>query len=207
MRRAGGQHGFTLLELLVSLTIFSIITLAVYSAFAGGVGAWRRAQEFSATYQTARVVLDDLAHELKNAVTLGAGDFVGESRRLSFLTVRQPLPARGGPAEPRITRVTYEVRRDRASATYALARVEASPVDGSPEGDTELIVNPLSTLAFLYTHKDDTGQIVPWDDAWEEREAIPLGVKITLVIGDTRFTKLVFIPHGFQDQAARPRGQ
>src|SRR5947209_4337128 len=204
-RAGGGRHGFTLIELLVSLTIFSIIAVAVYSAFAGGVGAWRRAQEFSVTYQTARLVLEDMAHELKNAVILSGTDFVGEKQGLSFLTVRQRPHAQGRPVDPKITRVTYEVRRDRASATSSLFRVAASDVDGSQE--TESIVSPISRLEFLYTYKDDNRQIVACKDAWRVSEALPLGVKITLVVGETRFTKLVFIPHGLQEKATKPQGQ
>src|SRR5437899_12332328 len=94
-RAREGRHGFTLIELLVSLTIFAVIAVAVYSAFAGGVGAWRRAQEFSSTYQTARLVLDDLANELKNAVVVSGTAFVGEAQGRPFLTVRQR------PAAPR----------------------------------------------------------------------------------------------------------
>jgi prepilin-type N-terminal cleavage/methylation domain-containing protein len=205
MTRGRGQQGFTLIELMVSLTIFSVVALAIYSAFASGVGAWRSAREFSSTYQTARLVLDDMARELTNALTLSGSDFVGEAQRLSFLTVRRPPDVNGRPADPRITRVTYEVRRDRASATYSLARVEATQADGSPGEETELVVSPISRLEFLYTHKDDRGQIVPWKDAWQVSDALPLGVKIILVVGETRFTKLVFIPHGLQEEAIKPK--
>jgi hypothetical protein len=66
-------------------------------------------------------------------------------------------------------------------------------------------VSPISTLAFVYTHKDDTGQIAPWKDAWRVSEALPLGVKITLKVGQTRFTKLVFIPHGLHEDTTRPK--
>jgi prepilin-type N-terminal cleavage/methylation domain-containing protein len=203
-RGARQQLGFTLIELLVSAAILSVIGLAVYSVFAGGIGAWRKAQEFSSTYQTARLVLEDIAQELKNAVTISGPDFVGESQKLSFLTVRRPP---GRPVDPKIMRVTYEVRRDRASATYSLVREETLNVDGSPTDEAELVVNPISKLEFLYTSKDDKGQIVPWKDAWQVSEAVPLGVKIILVVGETRFTKLVFIPHGFQEPTTRPRSQ
>jgi prepilin-type N-terminal cleavage/methylation domain-containing protein len=203
-RAAAAPGGFTLLEVLVSTAIFAVVALAVYSAFAGGVGAWRRAQEFSAAYQTARLVLDDMAGELKNAVTISGSDFVGESRSLSFLTVLQSPLGAGRPADPRITRVTYEAQRDRATATYALSRLEVSDVEGAPQGEAELVVNPISTVEFQYTSKDETGRLVPWRDAWQVSDAVPLGVKITLVVGDTRFTKLVFIPHGFQEPQPRP---
>jgi general secretion pathway protein J len=201
--RRGGQHGFTLIELLVSLAIFSVITLAVYSAFASGVGAWRKAQEFSVTYQTARLVLDDLAHELTNAVSIAGADFVGEPQRLTFLTVRHDHDAKGRLADSQITRVTYELRRERASATYSLVRTEAPFVDGAQEATTEPIVSPVSTLEFRYTHNDDKGRLGPWKDGWRMSEAIPLGVKITLVVGEARFTKLVFIPHGAQEHATK----
>src|SRR2546422_5171922 len=96
-RAGGGRHGFTLIELLVSLTIFSIIAVAVYSAFAGGVGAWRRAQEFSSTYQTARLVLEDMAHELKNAVILSGTDFIGEKQRSEERRVGKECRSRWSP--------------------------------------------------------------------------------------------------------------
>ena len=203
MRRAWRkQDGFTLIELLVSLSIFSIISLAVYSSFAGGVGAWRRAQEFSSIYQTARLLLDDMARELKNAVMISGTDFVGAPQRLSFLTLRQSPYTTGRPANHQIARVTYEVRRDQASSGYSLFRLEASDIKNSQEdrGEPELMVGSISRLDFEYTYKNSTGEILPWKEVWQVSDAIPLGVKITLMVGETRFTKMVFIPHGFQEE-------
>ena len=203
MRRAWRkQDGFTLIELLVSLSIFSIISLAVYSSFAGGVGAWRRAQEFSSIYQTARLLLDDMARELKNAVMISGTDFVGAPQRLSFLTLRQSPYTTGRPANHQITRVTYEVRSDPAASGYALFRLEASDIKNSQEDrrEPEPIVGSISRLDFQYTYKNSKGEIMPWKEVWEVSDAIPLGVKITLMVGETRFTKVVFIPHGFQEE-------
>ncbi len=204
MRRGWrGQAGFTLIELLVSLSIFSIISLAVYSSFAGGVTAWRKAQEFSSTYQTARLLLDDMAQELKNAVMISGTEFVGAPQRLSFLTVRQSPYTTGRPTNHQITRVTYEVRSDPAASGYALFRLEASSDIENPQGDQggrEPIVVSISKLDFQYAYKNSKGEIMPWKEVWEVSDAIPLGVKITLMVGETRFTKVVFIPHGFQKE-------
>ncbi len=197
------QAGFTLIELLVSLSIFSIISLAVYSSFAGGVTAWRRAQEFSSTYQTARLLLDDMAQELKNAVMISGTEFVGAPQRLSFLTLRQSPYTTGRPANHQITRVIYEVRSDPAASGYALFRLEASSDIENPQGDQggpKPIVGSISRLDFQYTYKNSKGEIMPWKEVWEVSDAIPLGVKITLMVGETRFTKVVFIPHGFQEE-------
>ncbi len=192
------QHGFTLIELLVSLSIFSVISLPVYSSFAAGIGAWRKAQEFSSVYQTARLLLDDIARELKNAVKISGSDFIGGPQSLSFLTLRQSPYSSDRPANHQITKVTYEVRRDRASSGYSLFRWETSNI--KKRGEVELMVGSISSLDFEYTYKNSKGDMQPWKKAWKESDAIPLGVKITLMIGGTRFTKMVFIPHGFQEE-------
>lgn len=202
------QDGFTLIELLVSLSIFSIISIAVYSSFAGGVGAWRRAEEFSSTYQTVRLLLDHMAQELKNAVVISDADFVGTSQGLSFLTLRQSPSTTGRPANHQIIRVTYEVRTDRASSGYSLFRLEASDMKNSQmdRGGPELMLGSISKLEFQYTYKKSKGEILPWKEVWEVSDQIPLGVKITLMVGQTRFTKMVFIPHGLQEQEDKAKG-
>lgn len=206
-RRRREQDGFTLIELLVSLSIFAIISVAVYSVFAGGIGAWRRAQEFSSIYQTARLLLDDMAQELRNAVTISGTDFVGEPQSLSFLTLRRSPSAPGRPAKHEITRVTYEARRSQASSGYSLFRLDAPYTKDSHDdrGEAELMVDSLSRLEFQYTYKNSKGEILPWKEVWEVNDALPLGVKITLVVGDTRFTKMVFIPHGFEEKDEKPK--
>ena len=209
MRKGRGRpQGFTLIELLVSLAIFSVISLAVYSSFAAGIRAWRRAQEFSSVYQTARLLLDDMAQELKNAAAIPDTNFVGEAHRLSFVTLRQNPPATGRAPYPRVTRVTYELSRDRASPGYSLFRLEAPDIKSSDSdgGGRALIVGSISRFDFQYTHKDSKGEILPWKDAWDASDLLPLGVKITLMIGETRFTKTVFIPHGFQEKEDKRKG-
>lgn len=202
------RAGFTLLELLVSLSIFSIISLAVYSSFAGGIGAWRMAQEFSTTYQTARLLLDDMARELKNAVSISETEFVGERKKLSFLTVRQSPYSIGQPANHQITRVTYELQRDQDSSGDALFRLESSDLEKSKgrQEETELMVGSVSEFALQYTYKDGKGEVLPWKDSWDLTDEIPLGVKMTLKIGETSFTKTVFIPHGYQEEEEKSEG-
>lgn len=199
------QPGFTLIELMVSLSIFSIISLAVYSTFASGIGAWRRARGFSSVYQTARLLLSDVAHELKNAVMISGSEFVGAPQKISFLVLRQSPYATGRPGNHGITRVTYEVRR--ASSDYSLVRLEGSDIENPKEqGEPELMADSISKMDFQYTYKNSEGEIQPWKGLWEVDDALPLGVKISLMIGETRFTKMVFIPHGYQEND-KPKGK
>ncbi len=201
------QPGFTLIELMVSLAIFSIISLAVYATFASGIGAWRRARGFSSVYQTARLLLSDIAHELKNAVMISGSEFVGAPQKISFLVLRQSPYMTGRPGNHAITRVTYEVRRA-SSGYYSLVRLEASDIENPKEqGEPELMAGAISNLDFQYTYKNSEGEIQPWKDLWDVDDAIPLGVKISLMIGEARFTKMVFIPHGYKEEEEdKPKG-
>jgi hypothetical protein len=68
------------------------------------------------------------------------------------------------------------------------------------------MVGPVSRLDFQYTYKNSKREILPWKEVWEVSDQIPLGVKITLMVGQTRFTKMVFIPHGLQEQENKAKG-
>ena len=204
------RNGFTLVELMVSLSIFSLLAVSVYSVFAGGVGTWRRAQAFSATYQTARLVLDRMGRELGRAVRISGSEFLGGPTRLSFLTVRRPapLPVKSGSdaatpavADPAALQAAFPIRR----ITYVLKeaslfRLDESYLEGLQDAhrDPEEMAGPFAGLAFEYAMKDDDKDTdVEWHERWDKTETIPSGVKITLMIGDgrerpARLTRTVF---------------
>ena len=198
MRRQRKERGFTLIELVVSLTIFSVISVAVYSSFASGISVWRKAREYSSVYQTARLLLDDMALELKNAVKVSGTEFKGGSRMISFITLRQGTHGTSASRDSQIAKVAFEVRRDPSGRGYALFRRHTSSLKKS--GEADFMVGSLSSLDFQYTYKNSTGVLEPWSKVWKVNDEIPLGVKIILNIGGTRFTKMVFIPHGFQEE-------
>lgn len=193
-----GQGGFTLIELLVSLSIFAILALAVYAAFAGGIRAWRTAQMFSETHHAPRAILEEIADDLRHAVTVSGSPFLGASQRLSFLTVR-----REASNAPEITRVTYALE-GRASSGETLGRAEVSYVEGlqGHDGAPDVMAASITAFTLQYASRGDApdGSWV-WEDTWEG-DLLPLGVKVTLTLSTgsppstkVRYTKLIFLPH------------
>jgi prepilin-type N-terminal cleavage/methylation domain-containing protein len=59
------RAGFTLLEILIAVTIMGIVTLAVYTTFRAGLNSYESGREQMAVTQTARVVFDMLARDLR----------------------------------------------------------------------------------------------------------------------------------------------
>ncbi|MCS6863130.1 MAG: GspJ family type II secretion system protein [Abditibacteriales bacterium] len=58
--------GFTLIEVLVAITIFAIVILAVANSFRAVSDATRRTQDLSDTYQTARIALNEITKTVHN---------------------------------------------------------------------------------------------------------------------------------------------
>ena len=48
--------GFTIIELLIALSIFAVIAVTLYSTFFAGISVWKRSGDKSGTYQDIRVV-------------------------------------------------------------------------------------------------------------------------------------------------------
>ncbi len=202
----------------MSLTIFSIVAVAVYGAFAGGVMVWRRAQAASATYQTARVILEEMARDLRTAARISGAEFVGGPEKVSFLAIHRSPAVGESPADHSISGpISWPIRR----VTYAYARSELTRLDESyPEGlqmqhrTPDILTGPLAGFGLQYATRDKDDPAAPWEwrESVPEGDLLPAGVKITLLVPDgrdrtLRFTKTVFLPQGLVSVVREPKGQ
>jgi len=80
------------MEILITLTIFSIISISLYSTFSTGILAWKKSRDANRLYREARWALDKMASELRNAIIYDFGEeypdlnvFQGQRDRVTFL--------------------------------------------------------------------------------------------------------------------------
>jgi prepilin-type N-terminal cleavage/methylation domain-containing protein len=86
--------GFTLVEMLLAVSIFSTIAAAVYLSFSTGLEAQSRIRTASDELQRARFALDLIAGDLGTPERIGAGTLVGREDALRVGVV-QSLPGGG----------------------------------------------------------------------------------------------------------------
>lgn len=79
------RASFTIIELLIALSIFSVIAASVYSAFHAGLFAWQRLNVTALTRQQAAVTLDLMADEIASFVPSEKVKFEGSAGSVSFL--------------------------------------------------------------------------------------------------------------------------
>jgi prepilin-type N-terminal cleavage/methylation domain-containing protein len=99
-RQAGPQSGFSLIELMVALTVTLVVTGAIYGLLAGGQSAFRREPELTDRQQNARIALNLIMRDIANAGS-GMPKFIQTfSRNLNNCTNGTTCPVDTG----RITR-------------------------------------------------------------------------------------------------------
>ena len=196
------DKGFTLIELLIAILIFSVVAVAIYSTFSTGLIAWKKGEDSSNLYQEARLALDKMSLELRNALFYSNIHFVGKANELYFATL---LPSPGKTGQLRLSRVTYYLDND----NYSLQRREESlrtVLQGDIEEAKEL-ASPVKELKFSYAYEypgkeGEESQLI-WEDDWEDEETVPSLMKISLTLQkkkspreEASFTETIHIPSG-----------
>ena len=87
------QEAFTLVELLLGLVIFSIISMSIYGVFWGGIKLDSRAETQNQVFREVRMTFDLIEKELENMIFYDFSEshserssFSGEINRITFLT-------------------------------------------------------------------------------------------------------------------------
>ncbi len=176
--------GFTLLEVVLSLVIFSLLTLMVYSAFFIGHRAVLKGERAAEQNQRMRVAEDIIGREVRSTVPYfarhdddAAPYFLGRSDGLSFVSAAPQ--ARGGTG---LAVVTYRV----ADGQLILEeRVGFTPQDlyrppSAAHVERAVLLSGFDTIRFEYLAHDETES--GWQQQWDAREedGWPAAVRITV---------------------------
>jgi len=206
---------FTFIEVLIGLTIFSIIAMSLYSTFYSGISAWKKSEDLNRLYQEARWSLDTIAKELRNAIILSYKDrypgfafFQGTSNSISFLLED----------EYDIKKVSYFLEageNGEDNPGFSLKREQVFLIDSLQLTEQEKPKETFSSLVsegglkLSYPYMvSATEEGVEWRDKWQDNNNLPAGVKIELVLQNAKnpnskvsFYKTVFIPMGIIGEA------
>ena len=186
-----GPQGFTFLELMIALTIFSIMAVSIYSVLGAGIRVWRGSNAIIESNQSLRSFFDAISSDLKNAVKYKGMEFEGQAREMSFMALVDVSDPVKGSTRTELAKVIYSF--DESSKT--VKRYVATRESGFDKANTEGvdIVSRIEDVNFSYCYKDET--LIPpyrWQDAWQAQGIIPRGVNIKI----KELEKRVFIPMG-----------
>ena len=219
------KNNFTLLELLIALSLFATIVVSLYSALSVGIVAWKRGDRGSTLHQKARIILDTMSTDIRNCVYFSYIQFVGTAHDVYFplsIVVSEGNKKAKGVFDTNLFKVTYLLDRKSYRSKYkSLMRKEEQFLEVTTKKSVKAkeLASDISSLSFEYAYKLDeefeeiSETPIEWRDEYKVKNKIPMGVTVTLVLVEGAGTKFeeahtfkrtVFIPQGtleiFEDE-------
>jgi len=197
---AHGQAGFTLLELIISITLVSVIIVILSMSIRTGLRAYVRGHEANREIVAVSGIQGLLGRQLMTAVRPGTGNlakffrFKGEEDELVFVTTHAPMGAQAGG----IFLVVYRFQGSDNSLIYAqriVTHIEEIKKelprhigiddisDLRERGWDVSVVQGIHSLGFSYLQKDrdmDVSSLDDWPSAWYRDRQLPAAVGLVL---------------------------
>lgn len=186
---------FTLVEVMITLTLLGFILLMIFGVFRLGIAAWEKGETSREDYQKNRIASQLLMQQLKSAVAYkvksqkAEGDFLafeGKPRSLKFvstLSLKTRKPSG-------FVYVFYEFREEGREGGrllfYEGKVVNKNFLEEPPSEDARVpLFTGLSAVRFEYYQEEDEQKNQPgvWLDEWDAKEerALPTAMRMTLV--------------------------
>ena len=179
-------RGFTLVEVVIALTIVATLLVVMFGSLRVGLTAWQRGDERAEVLERARSLNQIVTRSLGAAhpyVTSAEGGesprllFEGGPDRVAFVTATPPFPTTAPIAFTAVT-LSRESGQVPGLAVRQKPLPNAKPFD--PGVEPALLDGTVSDVRFRYLRESDRAWTESWDAAQEK--ALPMAVEVTLSI-------------------------
>lgn len=195
------SKGFTLLELIIAMVIFSIVISAAYSLFDAGRSVTSRAEFRTQLFQSARAALQAVEDDLRGTVMPGTAfdtGFIGTNGgsegqptdKLELVSVSRYTGAaydinrttdvvRGID----LAKVYYWIEQDTKKTAHGLVRerpLELTPVSGPVHRDESIVEVAADVIYLNFRYFDGSDWLETWDSTQTRR--LPKAVEVTVYV-------------------------
>jgi general secretion pathway protein J len=189
------QKGFTLLELILSISILSVVLVTIYGTLSMGSRAWEKGERDIEKIQRERVVMNLLSREIKSIfpykVTPSERDthkefyaFEGKKDSISFVSTAPLKGEKGG-----LSWLTFWVEDDEGLVVVERDALRADifeEKESIDKDEMEVLDQQVTAIRFEYyqlksgkTEGEGEGE---WEEKWdaEKERALPSAVRVEL---------------------------
>lgn len=184
--RHPASKGFTLLELLVAITIFSLVIAVLYGGYRLGIRSWESGERTHATVSELRLAGSFVRRHVAQAFPLAISRngawpvwFEGQPGRLVFVTAMPAYLGQGGMYE-----MTLQVNEtddgDLLTVSRRLLHPDAEPGKPGVDDQARPLVEDLESATFAFFGALGEDSEASWQASWEGRPRLPLLVRLRL---------------------------
>lgn len=178
------KKSFTLIELLIAVTMISVILLSLYSAFNAGVLSYKKIDASFEAYQEARAIFNRMEIDLKNSFPYkkDLSLFKGTNERLEFFTVLNIYDK--DKIDTQICRIKYQLD---ANSLKRTAYIAGAAIDDTILPAPEELSAVIKNIGFEYAGIGGSGkEAFIWQASWPQdntqQNEMPLAVKIKMTL-------------------------
>lgn len=220
------QAGFTLLEILIAITLLALLMALAVSTLRAAVRATHSGERMITRTNETRTVQEFLRRQLSHAMALpfermeDTGEnrmFVADGETLRFVA---PMPGHLSRGGAHVQWLTLASDRDGMVLEFDHAQLNGYEPDDPKAGNERppvRLMEGFRDARFEYRSLDENGELTDWSDMWEDPQRLPVMVRLVAEFDpdDNREWPALEIPvlagtsvpamfGGMRDRARRP---
>ena len=182
------ESGFTLVELLLAITLISILLGLTYSGLRAATRSSEQGEkllaaggELRASHQFIRRQLNQML-PLPFAVTDDANElrvvFEGDARHIKFVA---PMPGYLGTGGPQVQLVEI-VNGDNGESIvqFSHALLQGFEEEFLYDREPVILLERVDSAGFEFLGKDEEGELTGWTTSWDQPDVLPVAVRLDL---------------------------
>ncbi|MFA5092805.1 MAG: prepilin-type N-terminal cleavage/methylation domain-containing protein [Candidatus Omnitrophota bacterium] len=182
------SRAFSLVELLIAVSIFSVVSLAIYSTFSSGAAVLRRVKNIDLVQQKILLKIESFSRQLRQQPESSKLLFAGGIDRLSFPAHVDYFPCR----------LTYYFDLRSKTLKQVVDKL-SNIIDDEGKLNPDLLAKPaiflsnVKAVEFSYLYKDSVKNEYLWTALWDKK-FLPVAVKITIFSQQKKYESTVYLP-------------
>jgi len=179
------QRAFTLTELLITVTIFAVVSLAIYATFNSGMTVWRRAKDTNTEQRKFLLKTEKLSRELRQAFSFNDIAFSATKSKIQFPSV----------IDSDICRITYFFDANKKILYRSCDKLADILAQDKKKLEPNLssYLPGIDNVSFYCLVFDLQKKSYVWKEDWQQVN-LPVAVKVNITTKDKHYAATIIIP-------------
>jgi general secretion pathway protein J len=179
-------RGFTLVELLLAITLLSILLGLAYGGFRASTRATNRGQDILQESSRLRLAHQFVHRQLNQILPMSFSDeeqedlpvvFEGEARTIRYVG---PMPGYLGFGGPQVQELSIVPDEDGYALVLSHALLQGFEESDLDERAPILLIDGIDSGSFSFQGVDEQGEPSAWQDSWDDSYMLPLAVSLQI---------------------------